>query len=219
MAPLKIIGAGYGRTGTDSLRSALDILGYRTHHMRSMYQDEDSHPELFLEAFNHPERPVDWDYLYNDYDAAVDWPTATFVKRLVESYPEAKVLLTVRDPDSWYKSMRNTVFRSLTTPITSEKGLKSRAMSKVICMDGLLSTIQPNQPMDEIMIKAKYNAHNEWVIQAVPPERLLVLKLGEGWDRLCRFLDKPIPDIPYPHSNSTEEFIRCCEEGGHPYLK
>ena len=150
---------------------------------------------------------------------ALKRPTAAFTKRLIEEYPEAKVVLTVRDADSWLKSMRKTIFQSLTIPITSEKGKRTRAMSKAVIMDGILNDIQSGKEPDEEIMKEKYSEHNAWVQLNVPSARLLLLNLGEGWDRLCTFLEMPVPDVPYPHSNSAEEFTQHCKEGIHPYLK
>ncbi|KAI7897817.1 uncharacterized protein BX663DRAFT_526980, partial [Cokeromyces recurvatus] len=108
MAPLEVIGAGFGRTGTDSLRAALNMLGYKTHHMKCFFEDPELDPDLFYDAYFHRET-ADWDQLYKDYNAAVDWPTVEFYKELLKKYPKAKVLLTIRSADSWYNSVKNTI--------------------------------------------------------------------------------------------------------------
>ncbi|CDS09961.1 hypothetical protein LRAMOSA02638 [Lichtheimia ramosa] len=209
MAPLQVIGAGCGRTGTDSLREALNILGYNCHHMREILS-RDLHPEIFLEAYVNPDKPVDWDKAYEGFDAAVDWPTASFVEPLLKKYPDAKWLLTDRDPDSWYKSVKNTIHIAATSRSQEEIAAlpeylqRSYRMAKTVVLDGALA--DPERFADEEAIKAYFNNHNEWVKKTIPADRLLVMQLGEGWDRLCEFLGKPVPDAPYPRSNSTEAF-------------
>ncbi|KAI8140769.1 P-loop containing nucleoside triphosphate hydrolase protein [Fennellomyces sp. T-0311] len=206
MAPLKVIGAGVSRTGTDSLRTALNMLGYNTHHMRSMLAG-DCHPELFIEAFKHPEKDADWDFIYEDYDAAVDCPTFTFIDRLIKYYPDAKVILTKRDADSWYKSVLNTIykFHELLPEDPQDYAVQTRDMVKTVFLNGSFQDMQKFKDDPETM-KARYLAHNEWVIKTVPADRLLVLDLCDGitWDKICPFLGRPVPDEPYPHVNTTK---------------
>ncbi|KAI9494355.1 P-loop containing nucleoside triphosphate hydrolase protein [Zychaea mexicana] len=205
MAPLKIIGAGYGRTGTDSLRTALNILGYTTHHMKS-YNEEGGRTEMFTEAYEHPEKAVDWDFIYDGFDAAVDWPTCSFLEPLMQKYPDAKVILTVRDPDSWYQSMRNTIFliHSASRRDPSRQNKPKVNMVGKIILDGAFDN--PDLFNDEVALKAKFVEHNERVKRIVPKERLLVMQLGEGWDRLCDFLDVPVPsNVDYPNVNKTSD--------------
>ncbi|KAJ8662428.1 hypothetical protein O0I10_002122 [Lichtheimia ornata] len=209
MAPLKIIGAGYGRTGTDSLRMALNMLGYNCFHMRELIR-EDRHPEVFLDAYLNPEKPVDWDKLYDGYDAAVDWPTVSFVERLLTVYPDAKVILTARDVDSWYRSIKNTIHK-LSVECSKRNDLSEplqrwREMNNTLVLDGAIG--DPERFNDEEAIKAKYNAHVEWIKKNVPSEQLFIMELGEGWERLCKFLDVPVPSDPYPSANSTKDFVK-----------
>ncbi|KAF7724900.1 hypothetical protein EC973_000559 [Apophysomyces ossiformis] len=206
MAPLEVIGAGFGRTGTHSLRLALDMLGYKTHHMVVLLQDERKDPLLFLRAYENPQEEHNWDEAYEGYTAAVDWPTASFVEPLMKKYPNAKVLLTVRDPDSWYRSVKNTIFQSLNIPRPGNKPRDAdiQIMAKKVVLDGDIS--DPERFADEEAIKRKFIEHNEYIRKIVPPERLLEINLGEGWDRLCKFLGKDIPEEPYPNTNSTDEF-------------
>ncbi|KAI7875055.1 hypothetical protein K492DRAFT_221542 [Lichtheimia hyalospora FSU 10163] len=209
MAPLQVIGAGYGRTGTDSLREALNILGYNCHHMREMFKPN-SHPEIFLEAYKNPDEPADWDTAYEGFDAAVDWPTASFVEPLLKKYPDAKWLLTERDVDSWYTSVKNTIHKSATSKTSEELAAlpehlrETFKMASTIAIDGALADTE--RFADEEAIKANFKNHYERVKKIIPADRLLILQLGEGWDRLCEFLGKPVPDVPYPRSNSTASF-------------
>ncbi|KAI9491226.1 P-loop containing nucleoside triphosphate hydrolase protein [Zychaea mexicana] len=214
MAPLEVIGAGMSRTGTDSLRTALNMLGYNTHHMRSMYEC-DRKPEVFEEAYLHPEKPVDWDELYEGFSAAADCPTISFLDRLFDYYPNAKVILTKRDPDSWYKSVLNTIykFRDELPENAKDYAIRSRRMFKTIFLQGAFIDGQKFEDEPEVM-KARYEAHNAWVLENVPADRLLVLDLQDGitWEKICPFLGKPIPDESYPHVNDTKsvntEFLK-----------
>ncbi|CDS08323.1 hypothetical protein LRAMOSA02271 [Lichtheimia ramosa] len=197
MPPLKVIGAGYGRTGTDSLRTALNILGYYRH------------PEVFHDAFLHPEKPVDWDMLYEGFDAAVDWPTVSFVDRLMKYYPDAKIVLTDRDADSWYRSVKSTIFNLAQEGMRDYDSMtdymkRIREMAQVLILDGAL--YDADKFNDEEAIKAMYNAHVAWVKENVPSERLYIMQLGEGWEGLCKFLDVPVPDVPYPSANNSKSF-------------
>ncbi|KAG2222808.1 hypothetical protein INT45_011618 [Circinella minor] len=220
MAPLQIIGASFGRTGTDSLRTALETLGFRTHHMRVMFSPtENKKAELFTKAYENPNEDVDWDAMYKNYDAAVDWPTVGFLDRLILHYPNAKIILTLRDTEKWYASIKDTVAKVIENPKpipgnTDEETLareRVREMSRTIIFDGMFKESKENMLLmddKEDLIKAKYEAHIEWVKQNVPSDRLFIMELGEGWDRLCKFLDMPVPqDITYPHTNTKQMFI------------
>ncbi|KAG2211849.1 hypothetical protein INT47_004536 [Mucor saturninus] len=203
MAPLKVIGAGYGRTGTDSLRIALNTLGYNTYHTRVLFSDPTTDTDDFLNAFHHREE-ADWDKIYENYSAAVDWPSCTFYQDLIMKYPEAKVILTERSAESWYKSVKNTVHAALIASAADPKHDKFRRMVTDVCVDGVLN--DPIRFEDEEAVKAMFVKHNEGVKKFVPKENLLIMQLGEGWERLCEFLGKEVPDIPYPRVNSTQEF-------------
>ncbi|KAG1148021.1 hypothetical protein G6F37_003276 [Rhizopus arrhizus] len=205
MAPLQIIGAGFGRTGTDSLREALNILGYNTHHMSSFFKDENLDCKPFKEAHRNPEA-VDWDKVYDGFDAAVDWPTCTFYKELMVKYPDAKVLLTVRTPESWYASICKTIVPMVRRyeEIKSERAKDIADMAAEVVMNGILT--DEEKMKDEKAIQKLFTDHVEEVKRHVPSDRLLVMELGEGWGRLCQFLGKEVPKIPYPKTNSTTSF-------------
>ncbi|KAF1804260.1 P-loop containing nucleoside triphosphate hydrolase protein [Mucor lusitanicus] len=206
MAPLKVIGAAFGRTGTEGLRAALNKLGYKTYHMRQFWEDEELNPDDFYEAYIHRDQ-ADWDKLYANYDAAVDWPTCNFYKELIVKYPDAKVLLTVRSADSWYESAKNTVFKASTTDMRPPEGSRMASFLRMVStvpLDGLF--VDNEAFADEERIKKIYLDHIEDVKKTVPAERLLIMELGEGWTRLCNFLGKEIPNEPYPSTNSSEDF-------------
>lgn len=173
--------------------------------MKSFFLDPTTDTDDFYNAYHHRDE-ADWDKIYENYSAAVDWPTATFYKDLMVKYPDAKVLLTVRSADSWYKSMKNTVASGLNDePKQNDpKMQKFFKMVRNVCGEGKI--MNPTSFADEEAIKKLFLEHNEEVKRHVPADRLLVLELGEGWNRLCTFLGKDVPDTPYPSANSTEEF-------------
>ncbi|KAI9031842.1 P-loop containing nucleoside triphosphate hydrolase protein [Phycomyces nitens] len=209
--PLKIIGAGYGRTGTNSLRLALETLGYRTHHMVCLMSDSTQDPFIWKRAFDNPDSYLDeWESVYGKYNAAIDWPTATTYKQLMKKYPDAKIILTVRSAESWYKSMCSTIFKLLENDNDSqntEHMNRILALQRSSILGGYLKEDLSKVRNKEELCRL-YDEHTKEVKQFVPPENLLVLELGEGWDRLCKFLEVPVPGIPYPNTNSSGEEFR-----------
>ncbi|CAO3625030.1 unnamed protein product [Mucor fragilis] len=207
MASLEIIGAGFGRTGTDSLRTALNMLGYKTHHMKSFREDPDlNDPDDFYNAYNDREH-ANWDHIYRGYTAAVDWPTAAFWRDLHAKYPNAKIILTVRDADSWYASAKNTIAsyqQHSNSPVDpNHPRFKMTRMAQATCLDGRLKDAEAFSRQEEM--KKLFLDHNEEVKRVVPADQLLVMELGEGWGKLCAFLGKDVPNVPYPNVNSTLE--------------
>ncbi|KAG0182323.1 hypothetical protein DFQ28_002068 [Apophysomyces sp. BC1034] len=207
--PLQVIGAGYGRTGTYSLCMALEKLGYRTHHLVNDSRRSQLDSGVWLRAFENKDHEDEWEKVYGDFDAAVDNPTVPFYKELAECYPEAKVILTVRSADSWYNSLCNTMLKVWKLPVPeclSEPRRKMLELCQAIMLNGYFKDDLTREPNKEELCKM-FNDHIEEVKQVIPPERLLIMELGEGWERLCKFLDKEIPDEPYPRSNETEGFV------------
>lgn len=137
-------------------------------------------------------------------------PTVSFLERLLTVYPDAKVILTARDVDSWYRSIKNTIhqlsFECSKRNDLSEPLTRWRKMNNTLVLDGAIA--DPEQFNDEEAIKAKYNAHVEWVKKNIPSDQLFIMELGEGWERLCKFLDVPVPSEPYPSTNSTKDFVK-----------
>ena len=195
---LSVIGAGYGRTGTLSLKGALEQLGYmKCHHMLEVIQNPPQSDTWLAAARG---GPVDWDELLQGYQAAVDWPACHFYRELADYYPDAKVVLTVRDPRAWFDSMSNTTLRVIrqgmaTTP--SRPNLGSELVVKA-AFDGDI-----DDPDHAVEI---FNKHTEAVKASITPERLLVFDVREGWEPLCAFLDKPVPAGGFPRTNSQDEF-------------
>ncbi len=202
---LSVIGAGFGRTGTASMKLALEALGLGPcHHMKEVL----ARPEqiaLWRRAARG--RLPDWDEAFAGYHCAVDWPSAFFWRELSAYYADAKILLTVRDAESWYASMANTIFRTLETSTESASiGLKL-----------IGERVFAGRWDDRDHAIAVYEKNTAEVQAAFGPERLLTYNLGDGWEPLCRFLGKPVPDTPYPRSNSAEEFSAMMKEiSGNP---
>ena len=191
---LSVIGAGFGRTGTHTLNLALEMLGFGPcHHM----EDVMAHPEQ-KELFRAAGRgePVDWDALYAGYKSAVDWPTAYFWRELADHFPQAKLILTVRNSEEWYKSAKATIFNTMDDTADPESFGVAVIRKKIF--DDRLD--------DETHVIEVLEAHNAAVMKAFPPSRLLVYQVADGWPKLCAFLGVPVPAEPYPHSNTTEEF-------------
>lgn len=195
--PLDVIGAGLGRTGTTSLKLALERLGYaRCHHMTEVF----ARPETagLWEAAAEG-KPVDWETLLAGYRAAVDWPACHFYRELAGIYPNAKVILSVRDPESWFRSTQNTIFNPERLAAMQQApmgGFLRKAISPTF--DGRLH--------DHDHVISVYETHNAEVRRTVAPERLLVYDAADGWEPLCRFLGLPIPSDLFPHANTTDEF-------------
>jgi len=198
---LRVVGAGLGRTGTHSLKLALErLLGGRCYHM--------------LETFEHPEhiavwqRAVDghtpnWADFLDEYTAAVDWPCAAFWADIAAASPDAVVLLSTRDADDWWKSAHNTIFDILRRG-ASDGGPVVAAQLRMV-RDMLRNCFTPDWT-DEAAAKAAYERHNARVRASVSSRQLVEWTPGSGWDSLCAALEIPAPDEPFPHVNTTEEF-------------
>lgn len=194
--PLSVIGAGFGRTGTMSLKLALDRLGFGPcYHMTEVFKNPKA-PDYWEAAADG--KPVDWEEIFAGYRSSVDWPGATFYKQLADAYPEAKVILTVRDPDSWFKSTQVTIFSRHIPDDTDDPW--GRMVLKVVA-DLFERRMTDKQKLIEV-----YNRHNAAVQRTIAPERLLVYEVAQGWEPLCAFLGAEVPDEDMPRANTTEEF-------------
>lgn len=192
--PLSVIGAGLGRTGTDSMKHALEILGFGPcYHMYEVIPHQDR-IDMWC-SFADGVAP-DWDRVFKDYKATVDWPAAYYWRALAARYPKAKIILSVRSPESWFESMSNTILRVVRTS-TEPNDMRTKLFIPVF-FEGNVDN------KDHIL--SVYERHNKAVIDTIPKDRLLVYELGSGWDPICNFLDVDVPDAPYPKGNSTEEF-------------
>ena len=194
--PLSVIGAGFGRTGTMSLKLALDRLGFGPcYHMVEVFKNPKASGYWEAAADG---RPVDWEEVFAGYGSTVDWPSATFYKQLANAYPEAKVILTVRDPEAWFASTQATIFSRHIRDDTEDDW--QRMVLKVI------SDLFDRRMTDKAKLIEVYQRHNEEVRRTIPQERLLVYEVADGWEPLCRFLDAEVPNESMPRANSTDEF-------------
>jgi hypothetical protein len=148
--------------------------------------------------------PPRWDVLFDDYRSTVDWPGCAFWRELAAAYPEAKVLLSVRDAESWYESFRATIYQGLTREYPPEPAWLFDLMT--LNRELVFERALRGRPDDRANVIRCFEEHNEAVRSEVPAERLILYEVGSGWAPLCEALAIPIPDEPYPRTNSTEEF-------------
>jgi hypothetical protein len=197
---LQVIGAGVGRTGTNSLQVALQqLLGGSCYHM--------------VEVFGHPEhvplwhgaaegRMPDWDALFDGYAAEVDWPASAFWRQLSEQYPDAPVLLSVRESaEAWWTSASRTVFEVFKAGAARPPG--SDAWFEMVKALFLNTFADPN---DKDACMAAYERHNAAVRATIPKDRLVEWMPTDGWKPICDALGVPVPDEPFPVTNTTAEF-------------
>jgi hypothetical protein len=200
--PLEIIGPGFGRTGTNSLKIALEYLGFGPCH--HMFEVRDN-PEL-LPAWEAAARgeAVDWSEVFDRYRAQVDWPGARYWRELVRHFPKAKVVLTVRDPDEWFDSVQTTI-----VPFVAARGKHASPHVNAIAEMAYRTIVPPifNDRMSEREYAIKiFKRHIAEVQAEIPAHRLLVFDLRDGWEPLCAFLEVDAPEIPFPRTNSSKEF-------------
>ena len=199
---IQVIGAGFGRTGTLSLKAALEALGRGPcHHMTEVIGDP-VQPALWLEAARVP--GFDFARVLGRYSAAVDWPACFFWRELLAFYPAAKVILTVRDGARWYESVRNTIYNVMYPPAGVVVPLPAAMveMGNTLIRDLTFAGTLP----DAKQAIAVFEHHNQAVIAGVPAARLLVYRLEQGWEPLCQFLGTAVPATPFPQVNSTDEW-------------
>ena len=204
---LKVIGAGFGRTGTASLKAALEELGLdRCYHMTEVFPRPEHVPVWQAAAEG---KAVDWDGLFKGYQATVDWPGCTFYRELRQHYPDAKVILSVRDPEAWYKSATETIYSMSRRgfPISLVPLLVPRLRRFVRMVSTIIwQNTFHNRFEDKAYALSVFNDHIAEVKQTVPPEKLLIYEVKEGWEPLCDFLEMPIPDKPFPRLNDSSAF-------------
>lgn len=198
---LRVVGTGLGRTGTNSLKLALErLLDAPCYHMIEVNRHPE-HAQIWLDAMRG--RPDGLDALLAGYAATVDWPAATLWRRLAAQHPTAVVLLSLReDAATWLRSARATIMPT-TTPDWHDDP-EWRAMRDMD--EAMFTAFEPNW-RDDGAAMAAYDRHVDSVRREVPPERLVQWRPGDGWEPLCAALELPVPDEPFPHVNSTAEFL------------
>lgn len=199
---LEVIGAGLGRTGTLTLKLALEQLGFGPcHHM--------------VEVLANPQQigfwrraaggeAMEWNDVFRSYRASVDWPSCHFYAELAERYPDAKVILSTRDPERWYESMEETILKAMAgidaATVEDADAHPMRFAQILICE----KTFGRDYSRENAI--ATFERHVRAVIDTIPAERLLVFEAAQGWAPLCDFLGVAQPETPFPRVNSREEF-------------
>ncbi|KAK5698258.1 hypothetical protein LTR97_007219 [Elasticomyces elasticus] len=195
VVPMQVLSLGFSRTGTSSMQLALEMLGYPTYHMTSMVRNIPD-ADMWIEAhntkyFHKPGPSLDrtfWDKLLGHVSATTDLPCAVFFEELIAVYPGVKCVLVEREVEAWYKSWYD--IGKLWTVVTD------------CIMKGSIGGSNKQELIDKS--RDVYREHNKAVREKVPREQLLVYELGSGWEPLCAFLGKPVPDVPFPRVNETE---------------
>ena len=200
---LKIIGPGFGRTGTSSLKIALEHLGFGpTHHMFEVRDNADLQLAYWESAAEG--RLPDWDRVFAGYGSQMDWPGARFWRELAQHYPDARIVLSVRDPDEWFDSVSATIL-----PLLAGRGKHPVPLVNRIAEMGyrLIDEQVFGGRMSERSHATKvFRDHIATVQATIPAKRLLTFDVREGWEPLCTFLDVPIPAISFPRLNSSKHF-------------
>jgi Sulfotransferase domain len=209
---MKVIGAGLPRTGTLSQKVALEMLGFGPcYHMVNVLTNLPL-SERWEEALD---GDPDWDAIFGEHEATVDWPGSFFYRELADAYPDAKVVLSVRDPEAWEKSMRTTIWdtiygQSPAAHISKARELVDpdwqhyiRLMARMWAAQGIFSgpEIFPGQLAEAI------GRYQEQVQRNIPEDRLLVWSVSDGWEPLCRFLEVDVPDKPFPRLNDSKMYV------------
>lgn len=196
---IQLVGVGLGRTGTHSLKLALEVLlGGTCHHMMEV---TDEQGPTWRGAFTG--ESTDWADFLSGYCAIVDWPGAGAWREITAAFPDAPVLLSTRSSaDVWYESASNTIFKSIDSVAIEDAGSQGSFVT------AMMAAFHPGDWDDAGQLKAAYEAHNAAVREAIPAKRLFEYQPGDGWGPLCAALNMPEPDEPFPHTNTTADFQR-----------
>ena len=194
---LEVIGVGQGRTGTASLKVALEHLGIgRCYHMGEAVSIVGA-ADLWVDA---ADGNPDWEQIFEGFSAAVDNPICAFWRELADYYPHAKILLTLRDAQKWFDSTQETIYAQETLDFILATDFKE-FLEKTTYTFG-------DRIHDRDFLTNYFTSYTDEVIKGIAPERLLIFKVQDGWDPLCNFLGLPVPDIPFPHVNTKDEHMR-----------
>lgn len=201
---LKVIGAGFGRTGTMSLKMALEQLGFGPcYHMEVVFQTPE-HLPIWHQAVD-GDLP-DWNAFLGGFGSAVDWPTTHFWRELYDVSPDSKVILPIRSAESWWDSYSATIMKFLEI-VLNDPSNPAHSQSE-LCRKMIGEQCFGTHYRDREAAIAAYHRRIEDVRAHVAPERLLEYRLGSGWEPICDFLEVPIPNTPFPRSNLRDEFFR-----------
>ena len=208
------LSARMGRTGTHSLKLALEELGFgKCYHMFELL----NHPEQLI-YFEKAElgQDVKWDELFQGYHSACDFPVIRYYRQILDKYPDAKVIHTTRDPESWFKSVSDTIFwvtrpslgRMLKMMIRLPFSSTLRKRLRVLKFNGMMiNKVFGDDLKNKEKVIGFFNDYNKEVLATIPKESLLVYDVKTGWEPLCHFLGVPVPSIPFPKSNTTDDFV------------
>lgn len=217
---LQVIGAGLGRTGTLSLKLALEQLGFaKCHHMIEVLSDAQRLVPLWDDVMN---GKPDWDAVFDGFASTLDHPACRYWQELAEHYPESKIVLTTRDADSWFTSVNRTIMSAPHMAFFDQTAIARLLRETVYDMFG-------DQIADRAYMTRRFAEWNQSVIDNAPEGRLLVFEAKQGWEPLCAFLGVSVPDTPFPHVNSSADMqdgldfsapppIEGLEEMGRGYL-
>ncbi len=202
---LKVIGPGFGRTGTASLKRALEILGLAPcHHMEEVFARPEQVPHWVALVEG---RPVDWDRAFAGFRAQVDWPGAHAWRQLAAHFPGAKVVLSVREEEAWWRSFSGTIGKVISGDAVGRPDAPPHIRALRPAVRRMVEEQTFGGPLaDKARAIAALRRRAEEVRAAIPPGRLLVFDVAQGWGPLCGFLGVPVPDGPFPRVNSTEQF-------------
>lgn len=202
---IQLVGVGVGRTGTHSLKLALEVLLDGTcHHMMEVNEEQ---APAWHGAFTG--NPPDWPEFLSDYCAIVDGPGASAWQQTTAVFPDAPVLLSTRSSaDVWFESASNTIFKAIESIPVEDAGAQGTFIGS------MMKSFCAGDWKDPAVVKAAYEAHNAAIREAIPPERLFEYQPGDGWGPLCAALKLPEPDQPFPHTNTTEQFQKRLEGRG-----
>lgn len=215
---IKVIVAGVSKTGTDSMRHALNILGFgKCYHMFDLMTNR-KHLDFFQEIWK--SGTTDFETLFDGYQSVCDVPAYCHFQAITAAYPDAKVILTVRDFDDWYSSVSETVFIDFPKIVYKICLLLGRISSRIeyfnrgnvyrqeVIFDGFFQGKWKDPEEAKLIVKR----WNEYIVNTIPSDKLLIHSFDHGWEPLCRFLGKPVPEIPYPHSNARKDFYKTLDK-------
>ncbi len=204
---INIIGAGLGRTGTNSLKLAINQLGFGPcHHMEEVLKNGSIQVPLWSETLK---GNANWISNYDGFKSAVDWPTAGFFRELINEYPTAKFILTERSPENWADSFGSTIYKLVEGKDNAPEKMHAwlNMVNEVLTKSGF------PQGLDRDGLMKGFIAHNKAVREVIPEEQLLIYQVKDGWEPLCKFLDVPVPNEPFPRTNNREEFWELVNAG------
>ena len=193
---LDVIGLGFGRTATNSMKMALEQLGFlKCHHMYEVMDNKETQAPLWHAAL---QGKPDWTAIYDGYRAALDWPTAGFAEELYGAFPNAKFVLTTRSAESWYESISTTILEVIKGDSATSPGGKA---TDGVAPPAVKRSVGEEDTWSRENLIRIFNDH----------EQLLVFSPKQGWEPLCAFLGVPAPSGDFPRSNDEEEFFERLE--------